>query len=207
MAPRQAPSRSMQVVLCSFAAFALSVKARQALYPYGGGVSSEAECAPAERDERDAQRDERNTQRDERDAQRAPACVAHREAEREACNVMFVWEAARPLCYGQVCVVISDEEIIDLARLCAALSRRRASRLLTTPSLLAALLELAEGGGVSLPAPGAPHTWTLCGEVVTTSLVDQVWAAPESLPISESLSRFSQPRRRFGTPVSCPTAQ
>jgi acyl transferase domain-containing protein/non-ribosomal peptide synthetase component F/acyl carrier protein len=96
--------------------------------------------------------------------------------EREATNVMFSWEAARPVAYGCVAVIIPDELTIQPAELRALLDRSRSTRILTTPSLLAAFLEL----GLGEPKPGAPpalehmRTWLLCGEVAPAALVQRM---------------------------------
>lgn len=96
--------------------------------------------------------------------------------EREATNVMFSWEAARPVAYGCTAVIIPDEATVQPAELRALLDRTRASRILTTPSLLSAFLEL----GLGEPRPGAPpalehmRTWFLCGEVAPTALVQRM---------------------------------
>ena len=61
----------------------------------------------------------------------------------EACNVMFVWEAARPLCFGRALAAVPDRVIVDTPLLLAFLGRWRVARVLTTPSLLATLLDTA----------------------------------------------------------------
>ena len=61
----------------------------------------------------------------------------------EACNVMFVWEAARPLCFGRALAAVPDHVIVDTPLLLAFLGRWRVARVLTTPSLLATLLDTA----------------------------------------------------------------
>ena len=64
--------------------------------------------------------------------------------EIEGFNVMFAWEAIRPLCYGHVALVIPDDVIVDTARLATFLGDHRVTRVLSTPSLLATLLDTAQ---------------------------------------------------------------
>eukprot|EP00315_Gephyrocapsa_oceanica_P047196 CAMPEP_0185529642 /NCGR_PEP_ID=MMETSP1366-20130426/101909_1 /TAXON_ID=38817 /ORGANISM="Gephyrocapsa oceanica, Strain RCC1303" /LENGTH=81 /DNA_ID=CAMNT_0028141267 /DNA_START=14 /DNA_END=256 /DNA_ORIENTATION=- len=47
-------------------------------------------------------------------------------AEREAVGVMFAWEAARPLCFGQTAIIVPDEALVDPPRLAALLAEARA---------------------------------------------------------------------------------
>ena len=68
---------------------------------------------------------------------------------------MFVWEAVRPLCYGHVAVLVPDTAIVDVERLVAMLQEQRATRQLTTPSLLAAVVE-AELGWQHQQPPAHP---------------------------------------------------
>ena len=110
---------------------------------------------------------------------------SHRQ-EREGVNVMFVWEAVRPLLYGHAAVVIPDHVIVDATRLVPFLVEHAVTRLLSTPSLLATVLELAADetaahetatAATELAAPSLAERlprlalWTLCGEVVPDSLV------------------------------------
>ncbi|KAL1526376.1 hypothetical protein AB1Y20_015089 [Prymnesium parvum] len=101
--------------------------------------------------------------------------AADERQEREAVNVMFVWEAVRPLCFGQTAVVVPDRVIVDATLLGPFLAEHAVTRLLSTPSLLATFLEVAP---LALPSPPTlserlPHLrlWTLCGEVVPSALV------------------------------------
>ena len=77
-------------------------------------------------------------------------------AEVEAVNVMFVWEALRPLAYGQTALVIPDEIILDTTRLATFLAEHRATRILSTPSLLATLLDTAAEVAASSRSGAAP---------------------------------------------------
>ena len=56
---------------------------------------------------------------------------------------MFVWEAMRPMCYGHTTLVIPDDIIVDTNRLALFLHYYRATRLLSTPSLLSTMLDTA----------------------------------------------------------------
>ena len=141
-------------------------------------------------------------------------------AEVEAVNVMFIWEALRPLCYGHTALVIPDGTrrrdhawacahaptlqlrrvgwpgplrrvvhtsalplvagvILDTTALAPYLAEHRATRVLSTPSLLATLLDTAaeaaapaddgSSGGLAATLAGL-SLWLLCGEVVPASL-------------------------------------
>ena len=95
--------------------------------------------------------------------------------EVEACNVMFVWEAMRPLCYGHVCLVVPDDIIVDTTRLGLYLQQHKATRVLSTPSLLSTLVETAADGSSSLALTLATlRVWLLCGEVVPGGLAAKV---------------------------------
>ena len=114
--------------------------------------------------------------------------------EREGVNVMFAWEALRPLCYGQTAVVIPDDVVIDTPRLVEFIADRRLTRLLTTPSLLSTLLETAaadaDAGAAPPLAARLPELalWLLCGEVVPTALAR---AAAAALPHAALVNDYS----------------
>ena len=114
--------------------------------------------------------------------------------EREGVNVMFAWEALRPLCYGQTAVVIPDDVVIDTPRLVDFIADRRLTRLLTTPSLLSTLLETAaadaDAGAAPPLAARLPELalWLLCGEVVPTALAR---AAAAALPHAALVNDYS----------------
>ena len=112
---------------------------------------------------------------------------------------MFVWEAARPLCFGRAMAAVPDRVIIDTPLLLAFLGRWRVARVLTTPSLLATLLDTAtpshdhadadanadagaEGEGHCAERAEPPllagdillpelRLWLCCGEVIPAPLV------------------------------------
>ena len=116
--------------------------------------------------------------------------------EIEAFNVMFVWEAIRPLCYGHVALVIPDEVIVDTAQLATFLGERRVTRVLSTPSLLATILDTAqETPPTSSDAPASLsanlsrlQTWLLCGEVVPAGLIHR---AARALPDVALINDYS----------------
>ncbi|KAL3928627.1 MAG: hypothetical protein SGPRY_002309 [Prymnesium sp.] len=131
--------------------------------------------------------------------------------EREGVNVMFVWEAVRPLCFGQAAVVIPDRVILDATLLAPFLAEHAVTRVLSTPSLLATFLEVS---GMSLPSaprsdPSAAlgdrlprlRLWTVCGEVVPASLVHRT---RESLPSVRLVNSYSSWE---GSDVSLATLQ
>eukprot|EP00966_Prymnesium_polylepis_P055919 1293431-Prymnesium_polylepis.1 len=125
------------------------------------------------------------------EAEDAPIAGARRQ-EREAVNVMFVWEAVRPLCFGQAAVVVPDRVILDATLLGPFLAEHAVTRLLSTPSLLSTFLEIAaDGAPPPSAADGAPplalderlprlRLWYLCGELVPDSLVRRAATALSS---------------------------
>lgn len=138
---------------------------------------------------------------------------ADSDPEVEGANVMYSWEAVRPLYFGQTVAVIPDDVITDTTALVPFLARHRVTRLLTTPSLLATLLDtteiemeaqLAEGGAAALTAAAAaasPHgalgsalptvrAWTLCGEVVPASIQRRLGKLFPTLSLYNSYSSW-----------------
>ncbi|KAK3239817.1 hypothetical protein CYMTET_50285 [Cymbomonas tetramitiformis] len=103
------------------------------------------------------------------------------EGEREAFNVMIVWEMLRPLAYGHTAVIIPDRHVLDGRQLIRFLGGKGVTRLLTTPSLLTSLLGTpglsADLEALAQPspqaAPPALRVWYLCGEVVHCQLAAQ----------------------------------
>ncbi|KAJ9472607.1 PKTS1 [Diplonema papillatum] len=96
------------------------------------------------------------------------------DRDREACSVMFVWEAPRSLVQGHVCVVIPETVIIDPVSLVSYLIKQRATRILTTPSLAATVythLELSPK--VSAQLQETMTHWFFMGEVCTAKLIQQ----------------------------------
>mmetsp|Transcript_123527 Transcript_123527/g.395126 ORF Transcript_123527/g.395126 Transcript_123527/m.395126 type:complete len:2722 (+) Transcript_123527:112-8277(+) len=89
--------------------------------------------------------------------------------KREAFNVMFVWEAIRPLMFGLTSFVLSDGAVLDPQLFVACLQKHKCSRVLTTPSLLATIMQhCAREMGNSL---GLMRTWWMCGEVLPMKIV------------------------------------
>ena len=125
--------------------------------------------------------------------------------EVEACNVMFVWEAMRPMCYGHTTLVIPDDIIVDTNRLALFLHYYRATRLLSTPSLLSTMLDTAAETSRA-PAAGVADSsqrrasppladaltflrvWLLCGEVMPTTLALTAYAL---LPHVQLVNEYS----------------
>ena len=101
------------------------------------------------------------------------AMVPYSGAEREACSVMFVWEAPRTLCRGHTCVVIPQSVIVDPPALVRFLSSTRATRVLTTPSLASHAFAHLETHSQDLDA--LQHhlkVWFFMGEVVPAALAE-----------------------------------
>ena len=120
-------------------------------------------------------------------------------AEVEAVNVMFVWEALRPLAYGQTALVVPDEIILDTTRLAPFLAEHHATRILSTPSLLATLLDTSAEVAASVPSASVKSTalaatlsclrlWLLCGEVVPATLARR---AAEAMPQLQLFNYYS----------------
>ncbi|MCI4660613.1 MAG: SDR family NAD(P)-dependent oxidoreductase [Neomegalonema sp.] len=96
------------------------------------------------------------------------------EAEREACNVFFVWEVLRPLLWGRPAYVIPDDMIYDPRRLIDFLQTHQITRLLMTPSLFEQVLGVArsERDGVALAERLACLRYIILnGEVVSLPLM------------------------------------
>ena len=125
--------------------------------------------------------------------------------EREAFNVMFLWEAIRPLCFGHCAVVVPDDVIVDTPRLAHFLCEHRVTRVLSTPSLLATLLDTAgeaaaatargeHGDGASPLALSAQlaslRLWILCGEMVPASLPGRAALAVPTLTLANDYSTW-----------------
>ena len=129
--------------------------------------------------------------------------------EREAVNVMFVWEALRPLCFGQAAVVIPDRVILDATLLAPFLMEHAVTRFLSTPSLLATFLELAEMSATDSEQHSTSlserlprlRLWSLCGEVVPDTLVRR---AATLLPAVKLVNDYSSWE---GSDVSLATLQ
>uniref|UniRef100_A0A1I8I4I0 Fatty acid synthase n=2 Tax=Macrostomum lignano TaxID=282301 RepID=A0A1I8I4I0_9PLAT len=91
--------------------------------------------------------------------------------EREACNVFFVWEMLRPLMKGQCLYVVPDDVIYDPPKLLEYMRKNCITRMLFTPSLLETVLD-SEAERVQKACASLKQIW-LCGEVVTTSLLER----------------------------------
>uniref|UniRef100_A0A8D8VTW3 Linear gramicidin synthase subunit D n=1 Tax=Cacopsylla melanoneura TaxID=428564 RepID=A0A8D8VTW3_9HEMI len=94
------------------------------------------------------------------------------ENEREACNVFFVWEMLRPLLKGIPMYIISDETIYDPPHVTKFIKENRITRILFTPSLLETIIKY-KGVDVS-ECFKTLRIIIFCGEVVTTSVRDQI---------------------------------
>jgi len=105
---------------------------------------------------------------------------------REAFNVMFVWEALRPLLFGLTSCVIPDAAVLDPQLFVATLQRHRCSRVLTTPSLLGTILQYcARGLDMRLETM---RTWLMCGEVLP---VKTVQSFRQALPMCRLVNDYS----------------
>ncbi|XP_050430668.1 uncharacterized protein LOC126839393 isoform X2 [Adelges cooleyi] len=96
----------------------------------------------------------------------------YESADREACNVFFIWEMLRPLLKGVPMYIIPDDVIYDPPRLLQFLQNNKITRMLFTPSLLQTVLDyknLDTAKGLET----LKQIW-LCGEVMTTSLRDRM---------------------------------
>lgn len=158
--PRLCGTRAWQggrpkVIACPTVSLAVSVRARSSYLPYAGqqamdaylpaGTSAcndEAERAGASLLSPSAARPT-----DEPQVRSAWQPIGGRcdapEGELEASNVMFAWEAIRPLCYGHAVLVVPDDKIVDTVQLPSYFAQHGATRILSTPSLLGTLLDTA----------------------------------------------------------------
>lgn len=94
--------------------------------------------------------------------------------EREACNIFFVWEMLRPLLKGITMYIISDEDIYDPPRVAKYIETNKITRILFTPSLLETIIKYK---GVDVTTSFRTlRIIIFCGEVVTTSVRDQIAA-------------------------------
>lgn len=155
-----------KTILCTYAAYSLSISARASIVPYTHADPEDADAALR---------------------------------EREASNVMFVWEAARPLCFGHISVVIADEVLIDTARLAAFLHEQKVTRVLGTPSLLATFIDTLPSAGLPAGALDPLRVWMLCGEVVPSSLVKSAAAALPRLTLVNDYSSWEGSDTAYAT--------
>ena len=79
--------------------------------------------------------------------------------EREACSVMFPWEALRAPLAGHCTVCIAERTLLEPELLLGALAARRISRILTTPSLLTTLVNSVAPRFRALAAARALRVW------------------------------------------------
>jgi len=94
------------------------------------------------------------------------------EGDRIACNVFFVWEMLRPLLKGYPMYIIPDEVIYDPEQLVAYIHDHKITRMLFTPSLLQAVLDMNSEEVLRKKMDSLRLIW-LCGEVVSMALNDQ----------------------------------
>lgn len=94
------------------------------------------------------------------------------ESDRIACNVFFVWELLRPLLKGHPLYIIPDETIYDPQKLSDFIFDHKITRLLFTPSLLQAVLDMNTEEELRKKFDSIRLIW-LCGEVVSMALNDQ----------------------------------
>uniref|UniRef100_A0A914XZY2 Uncharacterized protein n=1 Tax=Panagrolaimus superbus TaxID=310955 RepID=A0A914XZY2_9BILA len=90
-----------------------------------------------------------------------------------ACNVFFVWELLRPILQGIKMTIIPDDIIYDPLALCQFLEKYNVTRMLFTPSLLETVLDTQNDEILQKSFKKFRVIW-LCGEVVTTQLLNRV---------------------------------
>eukprot|EP01128_Nolandella_sp_AFSM9_P008786 TRINITY_DN545_c0_g2_i1.p1 TRINITY_DN545_c0_g2~~TRINITY_DN545_c0_g2_i1.p1 ORF type:complete len:1285 (-),score=319.74 TRINITY_DN545_c0_g2_i1:1312-4797(-) len=93
------------------------------------------------------------------------------ENDRVAVNIFLTWECIRPLLGGAETVIIPDSVIHDPPQLLAFFAKERITRILVTPSLLQAVLDI-EDPEIESKMKTLRLMW-LCGEVVSTELQRQ----------------------------------
>lgn len=110
------------------------------------------------------------------------------ENDREGCNIFFVWELLRPLLRGAILVIIPDDVIYAPRQLVEFMSRNRVNRILFTPSLLQAILDMHTPEEIHTAlSPHLKIVW-MCGEVVTMKLFQRF---QQALPKSQLLNLYS----------------
>eukprot|EP01130_Rhizamoeba_saxonica_P014330 TRINITY_DN6254_c0_g1_i1.p1 TRINITY_DN6254_c0_g1~~TRINITY_DN6254_c0_g1_i1.p1 ORF type:complete len:1256 (-),score=328.75 TRINITY_DN6254_c0_g1_i1:22-3789(-) len=96
------------------------------------------------------------------------------DEDRVAVNVFFVWECLRPLLKGNHLYIIPDDVIYDPPKLIQYLEDNSITRMLFTPSLLQATLDVPDTEDHPLADRLKTMTFVwLCGEVVTVELQKQ----------------------------------
>jgi len=94
-----------------------------------------------------------------------------KDDSREAFNVMFVFEALRPLMHGLTSFCLPDEAALDPTMFVSCLQKHRCSRVLTTPSLLSNIMSYAANN--LRQRLDLMRTWITCGEVLPMQTVDR----------------------------------
>jgi len=105
---------------------------------------------------------------------------------REAYNVMFVWEVMRAPLLGYAGYLLPDEATLDPNVFANFMEKHHCSRALTTPSLLATLMD-------SLPKDfsrklSSMRTWLMCGEVLPMTVARRF---REKLPRCKLVNDYS----------------
>ncbi|KAK3100605.1 hypothetical protein FSP39_022476 [Pinctada imbricata] len=95
----------------------------------------------------------------------------YQDDDREACNIFFTWEMLRPLLKGQPMYIIPNTVIYDPPLLCNFIKDNTITRMLFTPSLLEAVLNVS-GLDFATTLKSLRQIW-FCGEVVTTALMER----------------------------------
>eukprot|EP01064_Diplonema_japonicum_P035889 TRINITY_DN7895_c4_g1_i2.p1 TRINITY_DN7895_c4_g1~~TRINITY_DN7895_c4_g1_i2.p1 ORF type:complete len:2605 (+),score=608.25 TRINITY_DN7895_c4_g1_i2:118-7932(+) len=112
-------------------------------------------------------------------------------ADREACSVMFVWEAPRSLVTGHICVVIPETVIIDPIKLVEFLVEHKCTRILTTPSLANHVYDFLESNQeVTEQLQSTMKRWFFMGEVCTAKLVTQALRVVPKIQVINAYSTW-----------------
>lgn len=87
------------------------------------------------------------------------------------CNIFGIWDLVPALLQRVPVVMLQDATLRDPSALAGAVMRYGLTRLMLTPTLLDACLEIAE----TLTALARLRLIVLCGEMVTTPLMERAW--------------------------------
>lgn len=98
------------------------------------------------------------------------ALMPYRPDDAVGCNIFGIWDAVPALFNGVPAVMIPDAAMREPSALAATLVRHAITRLMMTPTLLAACLNSAE----AVDALGKLRWLVLCGELVTDSFAKRV---------------------------------
>jgi acyl-coenzyme A synthetase/AMP-(fatty) acid ligase len=91
-------------------------------------------------------------------------CTTAYEDSREGIQVMFLWEVIRPLLFGRTSFLIPDAAALDPQLFVSMLQKHKCNIVLTTPSLLASILQVcSQDMGQQL---ALMRVWLTCGEVL-----------------------------------------